>query len=101
MTKRVKYTCKNCGWETSIRAEWADLKPKRCMNKKCNTSFLASPKDLIIERPEKPKPKPKPVTKKDEPKVEKKEEKSEKSSNSKQKSSRKSFKQQDEEKDSN
>ena len=49
---KVKYTCKNCGWETSIRAEWGDLRPKRCMNKKCNTSFLAHPDALIIVRPE-------------------------------------------------
>lgn len=47
----VKYTCKNCGWKTEIRAEWGDLRPKRCMNKKCNTSFVAKPADLIIERP--------------------------------------------------
>jgi hypothetical protein len=50
---KIKYTCKNCGWDTSIREEWADLKPKRCMNKKCNTSFLAKPDMLVIERPEK------------------------------------------------
>lgn len=49
---KVKYTCKNCGWETSIREEWGDLRPKRCMNKKCNTSFMARPDMLVIERPE-------------------------------------------------
>lgn len=48
---KVKYTCKNCGWVTSIRKEWADLKPKRCMNKKCNTSFQKSPDSLITEMP--------------------------------------------------
>lgn len=53
MVKRVKYTCKNCGWETSIREEWGDIRPKRCMNKKCNTSFAASPESLIIDRPKK------------------------------------------------
>jgi len=49
---KIKYTCKNCGWITSIRNEWADLKPKRCMNKKCNTSFQKSPESLIIEMPQ-------------------------------------------------
>ena len=48
---KVKYTCKKCGWGTSIRVEWADLKPKRCMNKKCNCSFLAHKKELLIEMP--------------------------------------------------
>jgi hypothetical protein len=51
--KKIKYTCKNCGWETSIWEEWADLKPKRCMNRKCNTSFLLHPDALITTLPEK------------------------------------------------
>lgn len=51
--KKIKYTCKNCGWETSIWEEWSDLKPKRCMNKKCNTSFILNPDSLIITTPEK------------------------------------------------
>lgn len=51
---KIKYTCKNCGWTTSIREEWADLKPKRCMNKKCNTSFAKFKEALIIETPVKP-----------------------------------------------
>ena len=50
--EKVRYQCKNCGWETSIRQEWGDLRPKRCMNKKCNTSFAAHPDALIITRPE-------------------------------------------------
>lgn len=50
---KIKYTCKNCGWKTSILEEWADLKPKRCMNKKCNTSFEKSPDSLEIQLPEK------------------------------------------------
>lgn len=49
---KIKYECKNCGWETSIREDWGDLRPKRCMNKKCNTSFLANRDSLIITRPE-------------------------------------------------
>jgi len=49
---RIKYNCKNCGWETSIREEWGDLKPKRCMNKKCNTSFIKNPEALIVTKPE-------------------------------------------------
>lgn len=52
--EKIKYACKNCGWETSIREEWGDLRPKRCMNKKCNTSFQKSPDSLLITRPEKP-----------------------------------------------
>lgn len=56
MSQKIKYTCKNCGWETHIREEWADLKPKRCMNKKCNTSFLKSPESLEVSRPAKDEP---------------------------------------------
>lgn len=48
---KVKYTCKNCGWFTEILEEWSDLKPRRCMNKKCNTSFLKHPNTLITEVP--------------------------------------------------
>lgn len=55
MINKIKYTCKNCGWETSIREAWGDLKPKRCMNKKCNTSFLAKPDILTVQRPVKKK----------------------------------------------
>jgi hypothetical protein len=55
MINKIKYTCKNCGWETSIREEWGDLKPKRCMNKKCNASFLARPDMLVTQRPVKKK----------------------------------------------
>lgn len=50
--RKIKYTCKNCGWETSIWEEWEDLKPSRCMNKKCNTSFRVNPDQLEITRPE-------------------------------------------------
>ena len=56
---KIKYACKNCGWETSIWEEWEDLKPKRCMNKKCNTSFRANPEQLEITRPEKAQEQPK------------------------------------------
>lgn len=49
---KIKYTCKNCGWSCEIRQEWGDLKPKRCMNKKCNTSFLANKDSLIVTVPE-------------------------------------------------
>jgi hypothetical protein len=87
MQDKVKYTCKNCGWETSIRAEWADIKPKRCMNKKCNTNFQAKPKDLIITPPKK----------KEAPKKEKPDEEKSKTV-SKPKPSRKSFKPKEEEK---
>lgn len=50
---KIKYQCKNCGWETSIREDWGDLRPKRCMNRKCNINFQASKDSLIITRPEK------------------------------------------------
>lgn len=50
---KIKYTCKNCGWHTMIREEWADLKPRRCMNKKCNTNFEKNKEALIIEAPQK------------------------------------------------
>lgn len=50
--EKIKYQCKNCGWETSIREEWGDLRPKRCMNKKCNTSFVKYRDALIVTRPE-------------------------------------------------
>lgn len=50
---KVKFTCKNCGWQTSIRVEWADLRPKRCMNKKCNKSFHKEPNQLQIDLPPK------------------------------------------------
>lgn len=53
MESKIRYTCKNCGWTTSIRQEWADLKPRRCMNKKCNTSFQKSADSLLIETGEK------------------------------------------------
>lgn len=49
---KIKYICKNCGWEISIRAEWGDLRPKRCMNRKCNTSFRKYPESLIIQYPD-------------------------------------------------
>lgn len=50
--KKIRYNCENCGWETSILQEWEDLKPQRCMNKKCNTSFRLNPEKLRITRPE-------------------------------------------------
>jgi len=51
--RKIKYTCKECGWHTSIWEEWEDLKPQRCMNRKCNTSFRVNPTSLIIEKPAK------------------------------------------------
>ncbi len=50
---KIKYTCKACGWETSIWEEWQDLKPQRCMNRKCNTSFRVKPDMLNITAPDK------------------------------------------------
>ena len=51
--RRVKYQCKNCGWSESLPEQWADLKPKRCMNKKCNTSFMKNPESLDTQFPPK------------------------------------------------
>lgn len=62
---KVKFTCKKCGWDTSIIVEWADLRPKRCMNRRCNTSFIKEPDKLQIDMPSKPAKK---VAKKSPPK---------------------------------
>ena len=51
MSEKIKYSCKSCSWTTSIRQEWADMKPKRCMNKKCNTSFVSNPEALEVTVP--------------------------------------------------
>ncbi len=51
---KINYACKNCGWTTSIREEWADLRPKRCMNKRCNTSFIKNPEALDVQAPPAP-----------------------------------------------
>ena len=67
MLPKIKYTCKNCGWSRQIPAQWADLKPRRCGNPKCNTSFILDKDKLDIERPKKAKPvKPKQETKSEE-----------------------------------
>ena len=55
MLKRIHYECKNCGWKTSIIAQWGDLSPKRCTNKKCNTSFLKNPEKLLTQHPKEEK----------------------------------------------
>ena len=69
--RKIKYTCKECGWHTDVWEEWEDLKPARCMNRKCNTSFRVNPTSLIIEKPVKAKPQqPVVVEKKQEPKKE-------------------------------
>lgn len=48
---KIKYTCKNCGWTCSIREEWPDMKPKRCMNRRCNTNFDKNKEALQIDMP--------------------------------------------------
>ena len=50
----IKYTCKKCGWQTAIIGLWKDLKPKVCANRKCKTSFLREPSELLIEAPSQP-----------------------------------------------
>lgn len=77
MLRKIKYKCKNCGWEKSIPEQWADLKPKRCGNPKCNTSFILDKEKLDIQKPkkaEKPKPKSSPSKSSAPKKAEKKEE---------------------------
>jgi hypothetical protein len=46
---RIEYICKKCGWRKSILASWADLKPKKCMNKKCGCSFIVDPDSLGVQ----------------------------------------------------
>lgn len=61
----IVYTCNNCGWQTAIVSQWADLKPKRCRGHKCTTNFSANPEALDIKVPE-------PIVEQEEPVVEKK-----------------------------
>lgn len=55
--KRIHYTCKNCGWTTSIPELWADLRPRKCMGHGCKTVFIKDPSALIVTTPE-PDPTP-------------------------------------------
>lgn len=50
--KRIHYTCKNCGWTTSIPELWQDLKPRKCMAAGCKTIFIKDPSSLIITMPD-------------------------------------------------
>lgn len=52
--EKVKYSCSKCGWQTSIIVAWADLRPKRCLGKRCKTSFLREPSALLVELPQAP-----------------------------------------------
>lgn len=69
---KVIYRCKACGWEKTLPATWADVKPRFCPNNKCEyskkkskgkKSFRGSPEQLqviLLEKkvkaePEKPK----------------------------------------------
>lgn len=52
ISKRLEYVCKACGWRKSILAAWADLKPKKCMNKKCGVSFIKNPDQLMSHYPD-------------------------------------------------
>ena len=64
--EKITYKCRNCGWNKSIVAQWADSKPTFCANKKCDysavksqrtkKSFRNSPEVLEIIKPVKPKP---------------------------------------------
>lgn len=51
LRRYIIYTCKKCGWQTAIVAQWADLKPKKCKNSKCGCFFLKEPNQLDIKVP--------------------------------------------------
>lgn len=51
LKRYIVYTCKKCGWQTAILAQWADLKPKKCQNRKCNCLFLREPDQLDVKMP--------------------------------------------------
>lgn len=51
LKRYIVYTCKKCNWQTAILAQWADLKPKKCPNKKCNCFFLKEPDQLDVKLP--------------------------------------------------
>jgi hypothetical protein len=53
MLKQIKYTCIKCNWQGSITELWGDLKPRRCPNKRCKTSFRKNPELLKVELPKK------------------------------------------------
>ena len=53
MLKQIKYTCLKCNWQDSIVELWGDLKPRRCPNKRCKTSFRKNPELLKTEFPKK------------------------------------------------
>ena len=51
LNRYIVYTCNKCGWQTAVLAQWADLKPKKCPNKKCNCLFLKEPDQLDVKLP--------------------------------------------------
>lgn len=64
--EKLVYKCSHCGWERTIPAQWADVSPRYCENKKCRysgrikndrTSFLKEPKALLILKAKKEEPK--------------------------------------------
>jgi hypothetical protein len=58
LKRYIVYTCKKCNWQTAILAQWADLKPKKCQNRKCNCLFLREPDKLDIKMPKDEQRKP-------------------------------------------
>lgn len=66
LQRYIVYSCKKCGWQTAVLAQWADLKPKKCPNKKCNCLFLREPDQLDVKLPpeEAPKKAPSAIRKK-------------------------------------
>ena len=59
LQRYIVYSCKECDWQAAVLAQWADIKPKRCGNKKCQCLFLKNPDKLDIKLPKeaiKPKP---------------------------------------------
>jgi len=50
---KIIYKCKKCSWKKSISAEWGDLQPKMCGNKRCAVSYFKNP-DLLEVTKEQP-----------------------------------------------
>lgn len=39
---KIKYSCKNCGWEKELPLSWKAMVPKHCCNPKCEYSSVKS-----------------------------------------------------------
>lgn len=54
--QRIVYTCKKCGWKSSILVAWGDIRPKKCAGRRCQrnkpNAFLKYTEDLLILKPQ-------------------------------------------------